>query len=107
MLASYKMLSESLEDTVATASENYESIPEDFAEYKYQDMLSDIRKDLDYFKNRLDDSTSEAAKEKYRKIISDLLNQEKELILLDTPEEKQQLDKNRYIGDKVARNLAQ
>ena len=55
-LSTYKFVSESLQDTADEAKQNYEQVPDEFVEYKYQDKLADIRKDLDYFKTRLDEA---------------------------------------------------
>lgn len=98
-------VTEDLEDVAQAAEENYEQVPDEFIEYKYNDKLSDIRKDVDYFKGRLDSSESNEAKEKYKKLISELVDQEKELLGIADLSGKKKLDKQQYIADKVAQNM--
>lgn len=98
-------ITEDLEDVVQAAEENYEQVPDEFIEYKYNDKLSDIRKDVDYFKGRLDNSESNEAKEKYKKLISELVDQEKELLGIADLAAKKEFDKQQYVADKVAQNM--
>ena len=94
-----------LSDTAKEAEENYENVPDEFVEYKYQDKLNDVRKDIDYFKTRLDESESDEAKQKYLKIIGELIEQEKKLICVTTTNEKHNLDKKCYVAKQVASKL--
>lgn len=96
---------EILSDAAKEAEENYENVPDEFVEYKYQDKLNDVRKDIDYFKTRLDESESEEAKQKYLKIIGELIEQEKKLICVTTTNEKHNLDKKCYVAKQVASKL--
>ena len=104
-LSTYKFVSESLQDTADEAKQNYEQVPDEFVEYKYQDKLADIRKDLDYFKTRLDEAKSEEAKQKYVKLIGELIEQEKELLSVVSVEDKHKLDKKGYVANKVAKKV--
>ena len=96
---------EILSDAAKEAEKNYEKVSDEFVEYKYQDKLNDVRKDIDYFKTRLDESESEEAKQKYLKIIDELIEQEKKLICVTTTNEKHNLDKKCYVAKQVASKL--
>lgn len=107
----YEAFDSSIEDpdiTVSTAiddaKEDYQEVPDEFVEYKYQDKLNDIRKDIDYFKSRLDEAESNEAKEKYMKLISELVDEEKTLLGITTTSQKHELDKQNYVGAKVAQS---
>lgn len=93
------------QDSVETAIDNaegkYKTVPDEFVEYKYNDKLADVRKDIDYFKTRLDESESEEAKQKYLKIINELIDEEKKLICVTTTSEKHDLDKKDYVAKQV------
>ncbi len=94
-----------VQNSIDDAEETYEKVPDEFVEYKYQDKLNDLRKDVDYFKGRLDSSESDEAKDKYRKLISDLLDQEKKLMFVTDIKDKHELDKNQYVADRIADDL--
>lgn len=101
----YRIINESIEQSATNALENYESVPDEFVEYKYQDKLNDIRKDLDYFKTRLDEAKTSEAKQKYLKLIDELIEQEKELMGIVSTEEKHELDKNNYVASKIVKSV--
>lgn len=91
-----------VKNVIASANENYENPPDEFVEYKYNDKLNDVRKDIDYFKTRLDESESNEAKQKYLKILNELIEEEKKLICVTTTSEKHDLDKKDYVAKQVS-----
>ena len=101
----YRLVNESLDQKATAALEDYESVPDEFVEYKYQDKLNDIRKDLDYFKSRLDDAKTGEAKQKYLKLIDDLIDQEKQLMGVISTDEKHELDKSSFVASRVAEEV--
>ena len=94
-----------VQDSIDDAEETYEKVPDEFVEYKYQDKLNDLRKDVDYFKGRLDSSESDEAKDKYRKLIADLLDQEKKLMFVTDIKDKHDIDKKQFVADRIANDL--